>query len=75
MYLPLSVGKVKEETEKDEVFSKVLLKTYLGWSNSKKALSKDLHPYFDRKLQMTVHNGCTLYGHRVVIPFTLQQQD
>ena len=48
--------------------SKVLLNTHLDWSNSKKALPKELHPciLFCCKLQMTTQ--------RVVIPFTLQQQ-
>ena len=36
-----------------------------------KALPKELHPiYFDRKLQMTVQNGCILYSYRVIIPLS-----
>ena len=71
--LPLFADSVKEETEKNKILSKVFLKTHLGWPNSLKALSKKLHPYFDGKLQLTVHNGCILYGYRVVTPLTLQQ--
>ena len=40
----------------------------------RKALPKELHQYFDHKLQLTIHNGCILYGHIVVKPSTLQQQ-
>ena len=38
------------------------------------SLNKDLHPYFDRKFQLTVYNGCIRCGHRVVIPTSLQPQ-
>ena len=54
--------------------SHVLHKIKDGWPNTTKSLPKELHPFFHRKLQLTVHNGCILYGHRVVIPFSLQQR-
>ena len=71
--LPLSAERVKEETEKDALLSQVLHKINQGWPSTRKSLAKELYPYFDRKLQLTVHNGCILYSHRVVIPPSLQQ--
>ena len=72
--LPLSADAVKKETEKDAVLSQVLLKINQGWPNTSTSLLKELHPYFHHKLQLTVHNGCILHSHRVVIPSSLQQQ-
>ena len=73
-YLPLSANTVKTETENNSILSQVLHKVKFGWPKTKKGLSKDLHPYFDRKFQLTVHNGCIMCGHRVVIPASLQPQ-
>ena len=72
--LPLSADMVKKEKEKDTLLSQVLLKINQGWPSSSKNLPKELHPYFHRKLQLTVHNGCILLSHRVVIPSSLRQQ-
>ena len=72
--LPLSADIVKKETEKDTVLSRVVHKIKDGWPNTTKSLPKELHPFFYRKLQLTVHNGCILCSHRVVIPSSLQQQ-
>jgi len=57
----------------DQILSQVLQKIKVGWPNSKNHLNKDLHPYFDHK-QLTVHDGCIMCGHRVVIPASLQPQ-
>jgi len=73
-YLPLSANTVITETEKDSILPQVLHKVKFGWSNTKKCLSKDLHPYFDHKFQLTVHDDCIMCGHRVVIPASLQPQ-
>ena len=53
---------------------KFCFKINQGWPNTSKSLPKELHPYFHRKLQLTVHNGCILHSHRVVIPSSLQQK-
>ena len=34
----------------------------------KKNLSKELQPYFQKRLQLTIHSGCILNGLQVVIP-------
>ena len=36
-----------------------------GWQNSK---NTDLTPYQRRKDELSVHNGCLLWGTRVVVP-------
>ena len=72
--LLFSADIVKKETEKDTVLSRVLHKIKDGWPNTTKSLPKELHPFFHCKLQLTVHNGCILYSHRVIIRFSLQRQ-
>ena len=65
--LPLSADIVKKETEKDTVLSQVLRKIQQGWPKTSKSLSKELHPFYNRKLQLTVHNGCILYSHSSLV--------
>ena len=72
--LPLSADIVKNETEKDTILSRVVYKIKDVWPNTTKSLPKELYPFFYRKLQLTVRNGCILYSHRVVMPSSLQQQ-
>ena len=67
----MSADSVRQEMKSDQILSQVLQKIKVGWPNSKNHLNKDLHPYFDHK-QLTVHDGCIMRGHRVVIPASLQ---
>ena len=46
--LPVSAQEVKDATEKDEVLKQVCSRIRNGWPQSKKKLSAELHPYFDR---------------------------
>jgi hypothetical protein len=39
-----------------------------GWITYVKREDKDLYPTFSRKDEITVHNGCLLWGMRVIIP-------
>ena len=48
--------------------------TQEGWPLSKKKLDSELHSFFNRKTQLTIHQGCILCGLRVVIPQSLRKR-
>ena len=65
---------VAKATEGDEILNQVMKLTKKGWPLSKKKLDPKLHPYFHRKIQLTIHQGCILRGLRVIIPQSLRKQ-
>ena len=69
--LPVSVPQLRQATSTDLVLSKVLRYTQCGWPQSIDSQSP-LRPYFTRKLEMTVEEGCLLWGIRVVVPSKLR---
>ena len=44
-----------------------------GWPTTSHSLDKKLIPFFNKRLQLTTHNGCLLWGLRVVIPSRYQR--
>ena len=59
-------------TEVDTVLTRVYHFIQQGWPKSK-YLDKALHPYFVRRLQLTVQSGCILNGLQVIIPTSLRK--
>ena len=69
---PISAKQIKRWTRADPVLSQVVGFVQTGWpeKNSKEELS----PYFMRKLELSVLDGCLLWGGRVIIPKKGRQQ-
>lgn len=63
--LPVSASEVKRRTARDSVLSRVYEATMRGWHD---VMDNDLQPYFSRRQEITVHQGCLLWGFRVIIP-------
>ena len=63
--LPVTSEHIRQWTSKDPVLSKVKIMVQQGWQNSK---NTDLTPYQRRKDELSVHDGCLLWGTRVVVP-------
>ena len=74
MQLPVCADDVKNATEKDPVLKQVLAKIKTGWPKTGAHLPSELQPYFNRRLQLTVHEGCILCGLKVVIPSALRKR-
>ena len=66
--LPIQAKDIQKATKEDKVLSKVCEYIQKGWPAHKKNLSKELQPYFQKRLQLTIHSGCILNGLQVVIP-------
>ena len=64
--IPTSAANIKEWTTKDPVLSKVRRYTLVGWPEEQ--LEADFKPYSCRRQELSVLNGCVLWGSRVIIP-------
>ena len=67
---PVSAKKMARETARDKILSKVLSFTQQGWNQSRG--DPELKTYFNRKHELSVKQGCLLWGLRVIIPPVLQ---
>ena len=68
--LPLTAKTVALETQRDPCLAKVKQLTLEGWPS--KCSDNNLKPYSLRKTELTVEQGCVLWGGRVIIPSTLR---
>ncbi|XP_030838252.1 uncharacterized protein K02A2.6-like [Strongylocentrotus purpuratus] len=64
--MPLSAKDISEETRKDLVLSKVLYHVMNGWPSH--CGEDKLQEYFNRRNELSVDQGCLLWGMRVIIP-------
>ena len=69
--LPVNPDMIRRETEKDPTLSQVLEHVRQGWSP---VVAKGLEPFYRRKEELTVQDGCLMWGSRVIIPPKLQTQ-
>ena len=66
----LDADRVAKFTRNDVILSKVTHMLKDGWND--KELSDKIKPFKDRKSELSVDNGCVLWGSRVVIPEKLR---
>ena len=72
--LPLKGKDIKDATEQDSTLSQVFNYTLHGWPNNVAAVPKNVQPYFSKRTQLTLRNGCLIWGLRVVIPQKHRQE-
>ncbi|XP_018325433.1 uncharacterized protein LOC108737207 [Agrilus planipennis] len=68
----VSAEEVASATAADPVLRRVRGYVQEGWPD--RVTDEDLKPYHRRYLQLTVENGCVLWGVRVVMPATLRSR-
>ena len=56
--IPVNNGHIKEWTKRDPVLSQVLCYTLEGWP--KTANSEELTPYYTKRTELSVDDGCIL---------------
>ena len=71
--LPVGVPQLRQATRNDRVLSEVLRFTQSGWPKGTDVKSP-LHPYSIREHELTVEEGCLLWGLRVVVPAKLRRK-
>ena len=70
--LPISSKEIREATQSDPTLSRVLDYTLNGWPD--KSSDENLKPYYYRRVELSIENGCILWGARVVIPPRFREQ-
>ena len=63
--LPVIAEHIKQWTNRDSVLSRVRTMIQRGWQDSSET---DLMPYQRRKNELSVHDGCVLWGCQVIVP-------
>ena len=63
---PLTTEQVKEWTNKDIVLSRVRQKVLHGWPETNDY--PDIGTYFSRRTELSVCDGCLLWGSRLIVP-------
>ena len=64
---PVTAADIKMWIDKDPLLSKVRRFVLMGWPGDETG-DDTLRPYTARKDELSVHNGCLLWGSRVVVP-------
>ena len=66
---PVGSVDIKEHTRKDPTLSKVMRFCEIGWPTNTKTLNdQNLIHYIRRKDELSLQDGCVLWGSRVVVP-------
>ena len=71
--LPIRASDIKAATSKDPVLSQVYSYTVRGWPDTAHSIPEKVKPFFNKRLQLSITNGCLLWGLRVVIPPQYQE--
>ena len=64
--LPVTAQKIATIVQKDPVLSRVYEYTLSGWS--KECKDESLQPYWNRGDELSIEDGCLLWGQRVTVP-------
>ena len=67
--MPVTAEHLKHATYSGPVLSRVLSYTLTGWP---KKVDPELHAYYARQNEITVEDGCLLWGMRVIVPHKLR---
>lgn len=68
---PVSFKEVKSEIAKDPLLSKIYGYVMFGWPS--KVVTEDEKPYFIRKDNIHIDQGCLIWGYRVIVPKALRE--
>ena len=70
--LPVAAADIAQATCQDKLLAVVFQKTRMGqWTRTP---TEDLMPYYRRWTELSCHDGCLLWGQRVIIPRKLRGQ-
>ncbi|XP_014675604.1 PREDICTED: uncharacterized protein LOC106815629 [Priapulus caudatus] len=69
---PVDVELVRTMTDKDIVLSRVRRLVRHGWPESKK--DGELLPYYVRRDELSIQDGCILWGSRVIVPTAARER-
>ena len=70
--LPLTAFDIAQATASDPLLAKVIEIVIRGWPDTEAKLPDDVKPFFRRRNDLTLAEGCLLVANRVFIPSTLR---
>ncbi|XP_022779630.1 uncharacterized protein K02A2.6-like [Stylophora pistillata] len=70
--LPVTAAEIAEGTKTDSLLVKVYEYTSSGWPST--CPSPELRPFWNRRDELALENGCLMWGRRVIIPLSLQKR-
>ena len=70
--IPLTAIKIKQQTDRDPLLSKVKRFTQSGWPETLDAQDVDIKPFHNRRNELSLEDNVLLWGNRVVIPSCFQ---
>ncbi|BHF83536.1 hypothetical protein SprV_0902667900 [Sparganum proliferum] len=62
---PVTCQQIRQWTSRDPLLSRVKRALQSGWPSS---TSSDFQPFFSRQNELSLQDGCILWGNRVVVP-------
>ena len=65
---PMTYAQIQRWTKRDPLLSKVSQFILHGWLEERNEGDEELKPYWTRRWELSLHEGCILWGNRVVIP-------
>lgn len=68
--MPVSSRQIRAETTRDPVLREVVKCILHGWPSR---VSEEIKPFFCRKLELSLYQGCIMLGMRVVVPKKYQR--
>lgn len=69
---PVKAHQIARDTAHDKTLAKVLAFTHNGW-NIQECHDPDIKPYFIRRHELSIEQGCLIWGLRVLIPPNLKE--
>lgn len=63
---PISQREIKRETATDKILSKIIVYVRSGWPDV--CPSNEFKPFFLRRNELTIEQGCLMWGYRIVVP-------
>jgi hypothetical protein len=69
--LPVTADLIRRYTRTDGQLSQVYEFTLSGWPHQ---VQDELKPFFNRKMEISISQGCLLWGNRVIIPSKCRKQ-
>lgn len=73
--IPIKIKQLRVSCERDSTVTNVIKYTRYGWAvHSAAGLEAEYKPYFDKRLELSVDDGCLLWGSRFVIPNILRKK-
>ena len=70
--LPVTAKLIAAQTNKDIILSKVSM--YIRYGSWPSPTPDEIKPFLRRKLELTIMDGCILWGKRVVVSQTLRDK-